>query len=76
VEYAEQVRSGHVKITKSRTQQRTRAENIGTQPGDRIWVPKKPVREFGFYWATVRDVFGVITSVATAVILYIQVTKR
>ena len=65
-----------VQVIKAGTKEWVSAKATAIEPGDRIWVPKKPVREFGFYWAMVRDVFGVITSVATAVILYIQVTKR
>ena len=42
------------------------------QPGDRIWIREKPVRD---YWTIFTQSMGVIGQVATVVLLFVSITK-
>lgn len=60
---------------------RTRAWYLATEnrveiePGDFIWVPKKPVRDFDYYLQQIGAIGSVVTAIVTTVVLVIQVTK-
>jgi protein involved in polysaccharide export with SLBB domain len=65
--------SKDVRVIKARTGEIKRARDAGQiQPGDRIWVKEKPVRD---YWALFTQGMGVIGQVSTVVLLYATLTK-
>lgn len=45
------------------------------EPGDYIWVPKKPIRSFDYYLQKTGAVAAVFTGVMTILVLLIQVTR-
>jgi len=49
---------------------------IGIEPGDYIWVPKKPIHDFNYYLTQVGSVAAVVGSIATLIVLLIQVTTN
>ena len=61
---------------------RTRAWYLATEkdveiePGDFIWVPKKPIRDFDYYLQRVGYIGSVLTGIATIILLFVQVSKQ
>ncbi len=49
--------------------------SIEIEPGDFIWVPKEPVRNFNYYLSQVGSIASIIGSVATVVLLFVQMGK-
>lgn len=70
--YAEQ---GDIKIIKKSTLDWVDPDETVIESGDQIWVPKKPRREFSYYFGMVRDVVAVLGGIGTLIILAIQVSK-
>ena len=63
-----------VRVIKARTGQIKRAENVRTiDPGDRIWIKEKPVRN---YWVLFTQSMAVIGQVTTVALLYVTITKK
>ena len=50
-------------------------DSITVEPGDYIWIPKKPVRHFEYYLQQVGIVASVVGSMATLVLLFFQLYK-
>ncbi len=49
--------------------------NIEIEPGDYIWVPKKPVKDFDYYLQRVAYIGSIVTGIVTTALLIVQVTK-
>ncbi|MDP3149548.1 MAG: SLBB domain-containing protein [Ignavibacteria bacterium] len=45
------------------------------EPGDFIWLPKEPVRTFGYYLDRVMAISSIVTALATVLLLVIQFKK-
>jgi protein involved in polysaccharide export with SLBB domain len=73
--YSEKADEGETRVIKGKTLEWTKPEDATIESGDRIYVPRKPPRNFGYYFTIVRDILGVATGVATITLLYIQITK-
>ncbi|MGE5620961.1 MAG: SLBB domain-containing protein [archaeon] len=50
-------------------------KNINIEPGDYIWVPKKTPRTFSFYLQRVSAISGVVSGIATIILLLVQLGK-
>ncbi len=71
-EYADE---SETKIIKNATLEWVDPGDTTIEPGDQIWVPKRPRREFYYYFSIARDLIGVIASVITAIYIVNQVSK-
>lgn len=45
------------------------------EAGDYIWVPKEPLRTFEYYLTRIQAVAGVVTALATVILLVVQLSK-
>lgn len=45
------------------------------EPGDYIWIPKEPIRNFNFYLSRISSIAGIIGSIATVILLFTQLGK-
>ena len=62
-----------VRVIKARTGEIERAEDVAViEPGDRIWIKEKPVRD---YWAIFTQGMEVVGQVATVVLLVVTIGK-
>ncbi len=62
-----------VRVIKASTGEIQRAEDVARiDPGDRIWIKEKPVRN---YWVVFAQSMAVIGQVTTVVLLYVTLTK-
>ena len=62
-----------VRVIKARTGEIERAEDVEViEPGDRIWIKEKPVRD---YWSIFTQAMAVVGQVATAVLLVVTIGK-
>jgi protein involved in polysaccharide export with SLBB domain len=66
---------GEIKIIKRGSFDWVDPDKTTIDPGDRIWVPKKPRREFEYYFRIVSDVASILAAVATTVLLTIRITQ-
>ncbi|HTR81279.1 MAG TPA: SLBB domain-containing protein [Bacteroidota bacterium] len=66
---------GDVKIIKAGSRQWLSPDETTIEDGDYIWVPKEPYRPFGYYLQIYSQLFGIIGTVATLVVLVIQSRK-
>jgi protein involved in polysaccharide export with SLBB domain len=73
--YSEEADEGETRVIKGKTLEWTKPEDTIVETGDRIYVPRKPRREFTYYFNIFRDIFGIATGVATITLLYIQINK-
>lgn len=74
--YLDDARVSDVKIIKARTRQWVDAAgDIIIDPGDQIWVPKKPDRDFAYYFRLVQDGLTVVAGSATIYLLIQQLSK-
>jgi len=65
--------SKDVRVIKAQTGEMKRAKDVvQIQPGDRIWIKEKPVRD---YWTIFTQSMAVIGQVSTVVLLYATLTK-
>ncbi|MGA2624692.1 MAG: SLBB domain-containing protein [Bacteroidota bacterium] len=65
--FADQARSGDVKVIKSNTKQWLDPGQTTIDPGDYVWVPREPYRPFPYYTAIARDItsfIGALTGLA------------
>lgn len=71
--FAWNARESHLTLIRATTGEwlRSPGRKVRLEPGDTIWVPEKPQREF---WTIVKDVMLVASQAATIVILVRQVT--
>ena len=66
--------SKDVRVIKARTGEMRSAESIvQIDPGDRIWIKEKPVRD---YWEIFTQSMNVIGQVTTVVLLYVTITRN
>jgi protein involved in polysaccharide export with SLBB domain len=73
--YSEEADEGETRVINGKTLEWTKPEDTIIESGDRIYVPRKPHREFIYYFNIFRDMFAVATGVATIALLYIQINK-
>jgi protein involved in polysaccharide export with SLBB domain len=65
-----------VKIIRSDTRDWiTPIDGIKIEEGDYIWIPKDPVRSFNYHLARVGTYLGIVGSIATLILLLIQLGK-
>jgi hypothetical protein len=66
--------SKDVRVIKARTGEMKAADSaLKIDPGDRIWIKEKPVRD---YWSIFTQSMEVIGQVTTVVLLYVTITKN
>lgn len=73
--YSELAVKGESKVIKRATLEWVDPSETIIEPGDQIWIPKKVIKEPGFYLEVIRDVVGIVGSVGTLILLLIQVSK-
>ena len=73
--YSEYADQGEVRIIKKSTLDWVEPGETSLDPGDQIWIPKKPRRDARYYLEIVRDIASVVAAVGTTIILAIQVTR-
>lgn len=73
--YGEEARSGDTKIVKWKTQQWISPGDTEIEPGDYIWVPKKPERDLPFYMTILSQAASVL-SVVVSVVLVVLYTQK
>jgi protein involved in polysaccharide export with SLBB domain len=73
--YSEEADEGETRVIKGKTLEWTKPEDAIIESGDRIYVPRKPRRDFTYYFDIFRGVFSIATGVATITLLYIQINK-
>jgi protein involved in polysaccharide export with SLBB domain len=73
--YSELAVSGDTRVVKKGTLEWIDPDDTTIQPGDQVWVPKKPIRDFSQTFPILRDIIAVTASLATAVILGFQVFR-
>lgn len=50
-------------------------KQLDIEPGDFIWIPKEPVRNFDFYLNRIGNIAQIVGGVATVIVLLIQLGK-
>lgn len=65
--FQEYAHEGEVRIIKAGTLSWFKPGDTTIEPGDRVWVPKEPKRDFWSYFPIIRDVASVVISVATLI---------
>ncbi len=73
--YAENARTGDVKIIKAKTRLGLSPDDTPVEMGDKIWVPAKPDRPFSYYLNIVGQVASIVSVALSIIILSVQVTK-
>jgi protein involved in polysaccharide export with SLBB domain len=73
--FTQYAREGDVRIIKANTKQWLDPGETSIEGGDYVWVPKEPYRPFGYYIQVYSQVFGILGTIATLVVLVIQVRK-
>jgi protein involved in polysaccharide export with SLBB domain len=53
----------------------SKSEKVEIEPGDYIWVPKKPIRYFSFYLQQIASFVSIIGGIATLFLLLTQFNK-
>jgi len=73
--YSELAIGGDTKVIKKGTLEWLDPSDTVIESGDQIWVPKDFTKDSRQTWPMVRDIIGVAASVATTILIAIQVTK-
>jgi polysaccharide export outer membrane protein len=73
--FSELAISGDTKVIKKATLEWLDPSDTVIEPGDQIWVPKEYIKDTRQTWPLIRDIIAVVASVATTVLIAIQVTK-
>jgi protein involved in polysaccharide export with SLBB domain len=73
--FSELAISGDTKVIKKATLEWLDPGDTVIEPGDQIWVPKEYIKDTRQTWPLIRDIIAVVASVATTVLIAIQVTK-
>jgi polysaccharide biosynthesis/export protein len=73
--FSELALSGDAKVIKKGTLEWIDPSDTVIEPGDQVWVPKDYIKDTRLTWPLIRDIIGVVASVATTVLIAIQVTK-
>jgi protein involved in polysaccharide export with SLBB domain len=66
---------GDIRIVKGSTKQWLAPGETTIEPGDYIWVPAEPYRSFSYYLQAYSQIFAIVGTVATLVILVAQLKK-
>lgn len=74
--FSELAVEGDARVIKKGTLEWVEPAKTHIEPGDKIWVPKKPIRDFAQYISIFRDVVSAAAALATVVILAIQVSHN
>ncbi len=73
--YTEYARSGDTRIIKANTKQWLKPDETTIDEGDYVWVPKEPYRPFAYYMQLYGQLFSIIGTVVTLVVLVVQLKK-
>jgi protein involved in polysaccharide export with SLBB domain len=73
--FSELAIAGDTRIIKKGTVEWVEPGKTTIEPGDKIWVPKKMLHDFRYYFEIFRDVVGIAASVITTVFLVRQFSK-
>ncbi len=76
--FSQFARKNNVKVIKGKTYNWYNADKAVIEPGDYIFVPKKIIRESGYYWNLVKDIIltaGAVASTVATIILISRGTK-
>ena len=73
--YTEYARSGDTRIIKAITKQWLKPDETTIDEGDYVWVPKEPYRPFAYYMQLYGQLFSIIGTVVTLVVLVVQLKK-
>jgi polysaccharide biosynthesis/export protein len=73
--YSELAISGDTKVVKKATLEWIDPSDTVIEPGDQIWVPKEYIKDPRQSWPVIRDIIAVAASVATTILIGIQVFK-
>ncbi len=65
----EYARTGDIKIIKAATRQWLSPDETIIEDGDYIWIPKEPYRPFTYYLTVYSQVFGIVATVVSLVLL-------
>lgn len=69
---------GEIYLIDGKTRSWTNLEDIESykiESGDFIWVPKEPFRDFDYYLTQIGTIAGIVGSVATVILLAVQISK-
>jgi protein involved in polysaccharide export with SLBB domain len=73
--YSERADVSEARLIKQKTQEWREPDIATIEEGDYIFVPRKPVRDFAFFFNIFRDVLAVAGAIATIALLIVQVNK-
>lgn len=73
--FADEARSGDIKVIKSKTKQWLDPGQTTIEAGDYVWVPREPYRPFPYYTAIARDVTSFIGAITGLAILIATLRK-
>jgi protein involved in polysaccharide export with SLBB domain len=73
--YTSEARESDLRIIKSNTRQWLKPSETTVEEGDYIWVPKEPYRPTAYYLQQFSQIFGILGTVATLVVLVVQINK-
>ncbi len=66
---------GDIRIIKANTKQWLSPGETAIEEGDYVWVPKEPYRTTTYYYYTYSQIFGIIGTIATLVLLIVTLKK-
>jgi polysaccharide biosynthesis/export protein len=73
--FSELAISGDTKVIKKTTLEWLDPSDTVIEPGDQIWVPKEYIKDTRQTWPMIQGIIAVVASVATTILIAIQVTK-
>ena len=66
---------GDIRIIKAGSRQWLSTSETTIEDGDYVWVPKEPYRPFGYYMQVYSQIFSIVGTIATLVVLMVQLRK-
>jgi polysaccharide biosynthesis/export protein len=73
--FTEYARSGDTRIIKANTKQWLKPDETTIEEGDYVWVPKEPYRPFAYYMQLYGELFSIVGTLVTVVVLVVQLKK-
>ena len=73
--FTEYARSSDTRIIKANTKQWLKPDETTIEEGDYVWVPKEPYRPFAYYMQVYGQLFSIIGTLVTVVVLVVQLKK-
>jgi hypothetical protein len=73
--FTEYARSSDTRIIKANTKQWLKPDETTIEEGDYVWIPKEPYRPFAYYMQVYGQLFGIIGTLVTVVVLVVQLKK-